>query len=63
MYVYVTYDPLFKRIICVHGEPSMECRDCKKADEKIRRADPTNRYTLEEYRFEVKTGNLLIPLK
>lgn len=29
MKVYVIYDPLLERVICVHEEPDMECKDCK----------------------------------
>ena len=45
-YVYVIYDTLYERVVCVHDEPDMECDVCKTISE-----DKTaNRgvYTLEE---------------
>jgi hypothetical protein len=29
MKVYVIFDPLLERVVCVHEEADMECKDCK----------------------------------
>lgn len=49
-YVYVTYDPLYEKVLCVHDKPNMKCRACKK-----REYDKRDMYQLEEKRFLVKT--------
>jgi len=41
-YVYVTYDPLYEKVICVHSEEEMECEDCKPINDERRGA-----YSLE----------------
>ena len=28
-YVYITWDSLHERVVCVHSDPDMECDDCK----------------------------------
>jgi hypothetical protein len=27
--IYVIYDPLYEKVICVHNEPDIECNLCK----------------------------------
>lgn len=44
-YVYIIYDPLNERIICVHNKTNVECRKCKKIRKENRDA-----YHLQEYK-------------
>ena len=55
MKVYVIYDPLLEKVICVHAEPDAECKVCKRKYE-----EEPNAYFLEEQEFKVKSGNKLI---
>ena len=48
-YVYVTYDPLIERVLCVHDKPNSVCRICKKREYDKRAA-----YQLERSRFLIK---------
>ncbi len=32
--VYVIYDPLYEKVICVHDKPDIECEVCKPIREK-----------------------------
>lgn len=48
-YVYVIYDPLQEKVICVHSEEDMECEDCKSINEERK-----NAYFLEEYKMLIK---------
>jgi len=47
-YVYVIYDPLFERIICVHAEPNKKCSNCESIE-----AEPS--YPLEEFKELIQT--------
>lgn len=58
MKVYVNYDPLYEKVICVHDEPDTECKICKKVFEEKR-----DIYLLEEIEFEVQSGDKLIKIK
>jgi hypothetical protein len=49
-YVYVTYDPLFERVICVHEKGNKECSVCKKRKYKER-----DSHHLEEYKLKIRT--------
>lgn len=49
-YVYVTYDPLYEKVLCVHEKPNMTCKVCKK-----REYDKRDMYQLERKRFLIKT--------
>ena len=40
--VYVIYDPLYEKVLCVHNEEDMECEVCKSIREH--RNDPNNGY-------------------
>ncbi len=48
--VYVIWDPLYERPICVHADPGMECDVCKPLGNERRVA-----YHLEEQEFVIKT--------
>lgn len=48
-YVYVIYDPLYEKVICVHSEEDMECEDCKHIKEERR-----NAYFLTEEKMLIK---------
>jgi len=54
MTIYVIYDPLFERPLCVHNKPNMVCKVCKKKEYAKR-----STYQLMEKRFTVKTGEKL----
>jgi hypothetical protein len=56
--VWVTFDPLIERVICVHDTPDTVCDVCKPIHEK--RIDEKT-YHLEEQRFEVKTWDEVTP--
>lgn len=50
--VWVTFDPLLERVICVHDVPDCVCDDCKPIwDERL---EEGSIYQLEERRFSVK---------
>jgi len=48
MKVYVKYDYLTEKIICVHSKPSSKCAKCKKFE------DPDLLYPLKVIKKEVK---------
>jgi len=50
--VWVTYDPLYEKVICVHDVPDCLCKDCKPIWDK--RGDEKCVYQLEEQEFEIK---------
>ena len=50
-YIYVTYDPLLEKVLCVHKTFASECKLCKKISEK-RIED--GRYHLIRQRFKIK---------
>lgn len=31
-YVYVTYDPLVEKVLCVHSKPNQRCKICRKKE-------------------------------
>lgn len=49
-YVYVVYDPLYEKVLCVHDEPNMECNNCKRIRKTRKGA-----YYLEEHKKLIKT--------
>lgn len=54
MKVYVIFDPLLERVVCVHEEPDMECKDCKElSDERVRE---NSYYFLSEHERDVVPG-------
>jgi hypothetical protein len=50
--VWVTYDSLLEKVICVHDVPDCLCEDCKPIFRE--RDAEKNLYQLEEHEFEVK---------
>ena len=52
MKVYVIYDPLYEKVVCVHQYPNTECKDCKPIRDG-RAQDKDNYYFLEELEREV----------
>jgi hypothetical protein len=52
-YVYVIYDPLHEKVICVHNKNNMECNKCKTL--RIKRFKQC--YPLEEHKrlIQIKT--------
>jgi len=63
MKVYVIYDPLYEKIVCVHDKPDMDCCICIKAQERHKKEFDVDLYPLEEQEFEIQSGNKLIPIK
>lgn len=61
--VYVIFDPLREQIICVHDNPGMECKDCKKAQENKDGYQRNDYYPLQEIKMTLKTGYVLTPIK
>jgi hypothetical protein len=49
-YVYVIFDPLYERVLCVHDKPNMRCHECKK-----RKYEKRNTYQLIETKHAIKT--------
>lgn len=49
-YVYVIYDPLIERVICVHDKPEKSCTLC----ESIRK-ERKDKYHLEEHKKLIQT--------
>jgi hypothetical protein len=60
--VYVIYDPLFEKVVCVHDSPNMECKKCKAAS-KDKDGYQRGTYQLEEKRFNVQMKDRTILLK
>lgn len=56
--VYVQYDPLSEKVICVHETPNSTCPKCKKI-EKERDKDKNNLYFIEEKTLRVVTEDKL----
>lgn len=50
-YVFVTYDPLYERIVCVHEKLQS---DCKKCEVLRRKRNKKGCYHLETQRFKIK---------
>jgi len=48
-YVFVTWDPLYERVVCVHDKLDSECKKCKKIRKKRDGA-----YYLETSKFLIK---------
>jgi len=43
LYVYVIYDPLYEKVVCVHDEEDMDCEMCLELRESRK-----NSYSLEQ---------------
>jgi hypothetical protein len=50
-YVYVIYDPLYERVVCVHDEPEKECEICK----LIEKERNNHLYPLQEHKHLIQT--------
>jgi hypothetical protein len=50
-YVFVTYDPLYERVVCVHEKLQSECDKCKKL-RKLRNKEGC--YHLETQKFLIR---------
>ncbi len=48
--VYVIYDPLYERVVCVHDEPEKECEICEPIQKERNGA-----YYLEELKHLIQT--------
>lgn len=55
MWVYVTYDPLYEHVVCVHDKPNQYCKKCKPIFDK--REQENCLYQIEESRFKVRTDS------
>ena len=51
-YVYVIYDPLIERVLCVHAQSNIECPSC--AEENDKYLGRRNSYPLEEIKKKIK---------
>jgi hypothetical protein len=51
-YVYVIFDPLYEKVVCVHNEPDIDCLKCKKISKE--RTTTKSCYFLEESKHLVK---------
>jgi len=51
-YVWVTYDPLYERIVCVHEKLQSDCDKCRALREK--RWKENSSYFLETSKFKIK---------
>jgi len=49
-YVYVIYDPLYERVVCVHDESEKECEICELIQKERKGA-----YYLEEHKHLIQT--------
>jgi translation initiation factor IF-1 len=57
MYVYVTYDPVLEKVVCVHDKPNKFCKVCGKINK--RRIKINSFYHLYEKKMKIKTGDEL----
>ena len=48
-YVYVIYNPLYEKVICVHDEPGKTCNLCESYE------SDSGIYPLEEYKYLIQT--------
>jgi hypothetical protein len=51
-YVYVIYDPLHEKVVCVHDEPEKSCLLCELINEE---RDKLRKYYLEEHKHLIQT--------
>ena len=50
-YVYVIYDPLFEKVLCVHDKSNMVCNSCRKTFKERGLSQP---YFLEQHKKLIK---------
>jgi hypothetical protein len=55
--VYVKWDPLYEKVLCVHEKPNKSCRSCRNAN-KVKDGY-RNTYQTEEKGFTIQTENKL----
>ena len=54
-YVYVIYDPLLERVVCVHSRPNIECNKCKSLSKKREKEGGlSSLYFLQENKRKLK---------
>jgi len=46
-YVYVMFDPLYERVVCVHEEANMTCDECKHIGDNSGYGISENKYKVE----------------
>jgi len=51
-YVWVTFDPLYERVVCVHEKLNTDCEKCRSIRDK--RWKENNTYFLETSKFKIK---------
>jgi len=51
-YVWVTYDPLYERVVCVHSKLQSDCKKCRTIRKK--RWKENSVYFLETSKFKIK---------
>ena len=51
-YVWVTYDPLYERVVCVHEKLNQDCKKCRTIRKQRWKEDSP--YFLETSKFKVK---------
>jgi hypothetical protein len=51
-YVWVTFDPLYERVVCVHEKLQSDCDKCRPIRNK--RWKEKNTYFLETSKFKIK---------
>lgn len=49
--IYVTFDPLYERVVCVHEESNMVCKKCKDRGYDYIPKDQRDKYPYEEKEF------------
>jgi hypothetical protein len=53
--VYVIWNPLYERVVCVHSSDGLECKKCIEERENLKDTG----YSLEGKWFEIDSGNNL----
>lgn len=46
-YVYVMFDPLYERVVCVHEEANMTCDECKNIGDNSGYGISENKFKIE----------------
>ena len=55
-YVYVTHDPLYEKVVCVHDKPNTLCSNCVELNkERLEGAGPVGAYYLQESKHLIQT--------
>ncbi len=57
-YVYVTYDPLLEKVVCVHDKSNTFCNTCDKLNKKrMKSSGAGSLYFLQESKRLIKTND------